>query len=244
MMRFFRMLCSLTLLMCLPSFVLANHETIESVRSIKYRVHRLHHKKGVPFENIAVVWDFHGVLTKQEKPEAVMTLNPDVIHVLQYLHERNVSQLVATAWSAPSNVKHDLFHLELGQYFDIENKKNDSVYLKKLHLGKNHHIALEGYKNGRLIALRKQKSFGVYFPNKAFGIEWCYPQNEFKHILFIDDNIDNLNIFKSDFKETSPYKKKAKLRLYHLKSLPQKPKTAHNLHSRKPSGEYNVFLPE
>ena len=206
-MLFFRILASLMILVSLPSFVIANHETIESVRSIKHRVHHLR-KQGVAPEDIVVVWDFHGVLTKQATPEADMNLNPDVMHVLQYLHERNISQIIATAWRDPAKVGQDLFLLKLDQYFDIKNMENDSIHLKKVHLGKKPPVALEGYKNGKLIALRKRQDFGVYFPNKAFGIEWCYPQKEFKHIFFIDDNIDNLNIFKSDFKETTPYKKR------------------------------------
>lgn len=242
-MLFFRVLCSLIILVSLPSFVLANHETIESVRSIKHRVHHLR-KQGVAPEEMVVVWDFHGVLTKQSTPGADINLNPDVIHVLQYLYERRIPQLIATAWKAPSKVGQDLFHLKLNQYFDIKNIEDDGIHLKKIHLGKNPRVALEGYKNGRLIALRKRQDFGVYFPNKAFGVEWCYPQNEFKHILFIDDSIDNLRLFKSNFKKTVHYEKNAKLSLYHLKPLSQEPKTARRSHSRKPSGEYNVFLPE
>ncbi|MBX9785986.1 MAG: hypothetical protein K2Y08_01490 [Alphaproteobacteria bacterium] len=243
MMHFFRILCSLIMLASLPSFVLANHETIESVRSIKHRVHHLR-KQGVAPEDIVVVWDFHGVLTKQKKPEAVMNLNPDVVHVLQYLHKRKVPQLIATAWRDPSKVGQDLLLLKISKYFDIKNMENNNPSLTKVHLGKKPPVVFEGYRNGRLVALRKRQDFGVYFPNKAFGVEWCYPQKEFKHVFFIDDNINNLNIFKSDFKETVHHKKNTKLNLYHLKSLPQKPKTARRTHSRPPSGEYNVFLPE
>lgn len=200
-----------------PSFAFANFETITSLMSVKDKVDSLQSQGARP-KDIVVVWDCHGVITAQGTPrkDVESTLNPDVLTVLDNLNAGGIPQVISTAWHDPYGVAEDLQRLRVTPYFDAENieKRN----LEIITLGKNK--SLEGYKIGRITALREHEEFpNPYFRKKAFGAEWCFPKNNFKHIIFVDDDRHNLGIFEKDFKETIYYNSEEdmeKLTLYHF----------------------------
>ncbi|MBX9621392.1 MAG: hypothetical protein K2X28_05115 [Alphaproteobacteria bacterium] len=109
-------------------------------------------------------------------------------------------------------------------YFDAENIEEGNLEI--VPLGKNKSL-LEGHKIGRITALREREDFpSPYFRKKAFGAEWCFPENNFKHVIFVDDDKRNLEIFEKDFKETIHYNSEEdmeKLTLYHFSSSMVKP---------------------
>jgi hypothetical protein len=210
-----------------PSFVFANPEKITSVMDIKDKVESLQTQKGARAEDIVVVWDCHGVITAQGSPQKDVeaTLNPGVLDVLDFLHTREISQVISTAWHNPYAVQEDLIRLRVAPYFEAENIERRG--LEKVVLGKGKF--LEGHKIGRVTALREQEEFpSPYFRKKAFGAEWCFPRINFKHIIFVDDDNHNLGIFKNDFKDTIYYNSEEdmeKLSLCHF----AKPKPESNL---------------
>jgi len=219
-MFYLRLFFYATLPASFPSLVFATPpETITSLITIKDKVNSLL-EQGAESEDIVVVWDCHGVITAQGMPKkgVKMTLSPDVLDVLEYLNIEKIPQIIATAWHDPYEVQKDLERLQVASYFEAEKVKKKS--LKNIALGKNRAMALQGYKIGRLIALRKYEYFPEpFFYKKAFGAEWCFPENNFKHIIFVDDNERNLRAFEEDFKETIYYNDKKdmkKLTLYHF----------------------------
>lgn len=223
-MFYFRLFFYTMLLGSFPSFVFANPETIISLISIKDKVSSLQ-EQGAKSEDIVVVWDCHGVITAQGIPKKGVesTLNPDVFTVLDYLNAGGVSQVISTAWHNPYEVQKDLLRLQVAPYFEAENIERRNLEI--VTLGKNKF--LEGHKIGRITALREHEDFpSPYFRKKAFGAEWCFPGNNFKHIIFVDDDRRNLEIFEKDFKETIYYNSEEdmeKLTLYHFSPSMVKP---------------------
>ena len=102
---------------------------------------------------------------------------------------------------------------------------------------------MQGYKNGRVVALRKPDDKGKYFRRKAFSPEVCFPERVFRRVLFIEDTLRNLELFEEDFPETIQYEQNndQKLRLYHFRS-PQKEREVQAHRPRggnlRASGEY------
>lgn len=207
-----------------PSFAFANFETITSLMSVKDKVDSLQRQGATP-KDIVVVWDCHGVITAQGTPRKGVesTLNPDALTVLGDLNAGGISQVISTAWHNPYEVQKDLQRLQVTPFFDAENSERRDLEI--VTLGKNK--SLQGHKIGRITALREHEEFPVpYFRKKAFGAEWCFPGNNFKHIIFVDDDRHNLDLFEKDFKETIYYNSEEdmeKLTLYHFSMVRPNP---------------------
>lgn len=129
-------------------------------------------------------------------------------------HASNIVKELQTELSTLA--KHQKRQLFYGQ----NNTNVESGNLEVVALGKNKSVVLEGHKIGRITALREHEKFpSPYFRKKAFGAEWCFPGNNFQHIIFVDDDKYNLGMFERDFKETIHYSSEEdmkKLTLYHF----------------------------
>lgn len=230
------------IIICTPSLVFAGSTTIASLKSVEEKVSSLR-KQGIKSKNILVVWDFHGVVTVQKSHKDDLTLNNNILPVLDYLKKRKVPNIIATAWNNFNAVARGVTALGLAPYFDVE---PDEKPLEKVKLGQKSAIALEGYKNGKVVALRKPDDFSQYFRRKAFASEWCFPNRDFEHIIFVDDSRQNTDAFSKDFKKTIYYdeKNKKKLTLYYFDPSQDKPEIkSHQQHKRSSSasGEYGEW---
>lgn len=163
-------------------------EVEEKIRSLR--------NKGVQPEEICVVLDFHGVIVEQEQHQPPLTLKGNIKEFLQYVKAERIPNLVATAWDRFDDVIKDGFKtLELQDFFDVNAENETSLNYHTLGPNKT---MLEGYQNGRVVALRSSWSIERYFRRKALAIELIYPQHQFQYILFVDDSKDNLRIFEDD----------------------------------------------
>lgn len=222
-MYWFRVFFYVTIIVGLPFVVVAEPKVIPSVTNIKEDVSALL-EQGVRAEDIVVVWDFHGVITTQQYHGDLLTLNPDILEVLEYLKKERVSQVVATAWDDFSVIQKGIISLELESYFDVDLTE---APLQDIKLEGKRGVDLKGYKNGRAVALREPDDQDKYFRRKGYAPEVCFPERVFQRVFFIDDTLGNIQIFEKDFKNTIHYNEdnQEKLKLYHLKS-PQKDQEA------------------
>ncbi|MBS0271277.1 MAG: hypothetical protein JSR85_01345 [Proteobacteria bacterium] len=205
----FRAFLYTLLIICTPCLSLAAPTTITSVKSVEDTVSSLL-STGIKPRDILVVWDFHGVITIEKSQKSHLTLNKDIPEVLNYLQQAKVSNIIATAWDDFNAVARSVDSLGLALYFDVDLTEKP---LEEVSLGRNGAVALQGYKNGRVVALKKLDDFTRYFRHKAFASEWCFPNRDFKHIIFVDDSPENTKLFEKDFKRTIYYDKKNKKKL-------------------------------
>lgn len=168
-------------------------------------------REGVAPDKIVVVFDFHGVIVEQASHKQFLTLRKRVLETLQYLKNEGISTLIATAWDDFNEVIRDsnraIFNTALPddpttlrEYFAVD--PEGDAPLEKFSLGPDA-MELQGYKNGRIVALKYKDSKDPYFRQKAFAVELIYPEKEFEYILFVDDSKDNHLIFADDYQDTS-----------------------------------------
>lgn len=198
-MFFFRRLITLSFVSSLLVFSSASWamiDTIDSIEEIKRKVQSLR-KEGVNADEMCVVWDFHGVLTKQATHQLPLTLNDNVVNTLEYLKENNIPNVMATAWhNFNAVISEGIIPLGLKDFFDV-NPRN--AFLQDFEISADGR-RISGYRNGNVFALKDndRDSETTYFPRKAFAVELAYPHNKFRCILVVEDSLGNLNKFRKD----------------------------------------------
>lgn len=191
--------------------------TIDSIEKIKRTVQSLR-KEGVNADEICVVWDFHGVITKQATHQPPLTLNDNVLDTLQYLNENNIPNVIATDWhDFNAVIREGILPLGLKDFFDVHSY---AALLEDFEVSANER-RISGYRNGRVFALKDAvlDSGSIYFPRKAFSVELAYPDNIFKYVLDIDNSLNSLNNFRKDSFYIKPTENPTFQRLlfYHFK---------------------------
>lgn len=194
---------------------------IDSIEEVGKKIKSLRKDGGVKADKICVVFDFHGVIVEQEEHKPPFSLKGNIKNILQYLKDENIPTVVATAWdNFNAVIQEGIEPLGLKDFFDVD--PNYTATLKSFTLGLNS-MNLEGYINGRVVALkykRKREALeeDLYFRQKAFAVEVCYQNNPLKYIIFVDDLEKNLKIFQEDSNELSHTGKPdfEEVILYHL----------------------------
>lgn len=202
--------------------------TIYSFKILKEDIKRLVDKENIPPKNLCVILDFHGVWVNQQSHKLPLTLKEGIIEILDYLQEKKVPYLVATAWDNFNEVIRDGSDvIDLQKYCNVT--PNQVAESKKYFLGPYKKTELEGYRNGNVVALRyplteeetqkeQAKEEHFYYEQKAFGPELVFPQNKITHLFFVDDSQYNFEVFRQDLPNTSgaPFEN---LYLYHLSKI-------------------------
>lgn len=229
-----------------PLKLYATPVEIESLDKVINYVRSLR-SMGIDGEKIGIILDCHGVITKEEKHHVPHTLKGNILKALEYFRKEKVSVVIATAWDdLDVVVQYAIINLGLGDFFEVTPGKTP---LKNFSVGPEGKIQLEGYKNGKIVALRSVFLNSKYFRQKAFALEVAYPGKVFSHIACVDDDSNNLKIFESDFPYTRHYHEGCHLTLFHLRSSESSsyiapliahicfPKCPHNFYRHTPFSE-------
>ncbi len=208
-------LCTLILM---PVMVKAGPpQPITDIEVVEEKVRSLRNA-GVPAEDIAVILDFHGVVTPERKQEEKMTLNPAAVKFIKYLLVEKIQFVVGTAWIKFHQIEAEVEKLGLSDLLDLDSKQNakEVFYL----LGKDSTSNIQGYVNGRVTALKYTESKGWY-RQKAFSLEAKFGPQKYKHVLFVDDDLGNHGQFEIDFMKTAVAESKPELLQFHLMPAPK-----------------------
>ena len=180
---------------------------INSIKDFENKIRFLLDEKKIKPEVICVCFDFHGFIVNETKHKPPLTLKENAKETLQYLKDKNIPFFIATAWDKFNDViQEGIIKLELADLFDVETEH--TAALEDFTLGYRQERYLEGYKNGRVIALKYKTSDNkinvdenaddIYFLQKAYGIQLIYPKKFFEYIVAGDDSKMNLEIFAED----------------------------------------------
>lgn len=179
----------------------AERISIESIDEVVTHVRTLR-ETGVKAEDIGIILDCHGVITRETQHAPVHTLKDNILEALNHFKEEGISVVIATAWDNFDGVVQNAIielGLGLGHFFDvIPHQKSE---LEDFSVGYEGAVKLRGYKNGRVVALKSVTNFDTirYFRMKAFALEIAYPGKIFSHICGVDDDIGNLSKLKKFF---------------------------------------------
>ncbi|MBX9786513.1 MAG: HAD family hydrolase [Alphaproteobacteria bacterium] len=189
---------------------------IESIDEVVTHVRTLR-ETGVKAEDIGVILDCHGVVTKETQHATPHTLKDNILEALNYFKEEGISVVIATAWDNLDDVvQNAIVELGLGHFFDVTSHQKSE--LEDFSAGCEGAVKLRGYKNGRVVALKSVTNFDTirYFRMKAFALEIAYPGRVFSHICGVDDDICNLSIIEKTFSHTRHSSEGCSLTLFHL----------------------------
>ncbi len=185
------------------SLALGVFEPITSLDEVNTRVGALI-KQGIAREKIGVIFDFHGVIVKEEAHQPKLTLKPEAENLITQLKMQNIPYVCATAWNEFNDVIRDGLNGQNGRLpslfkesFEIKEGKVD---MGKFDLGKNNDVPLEGYQNGKFVALRYEGN--PWFRQKAFALEKVYGNQSFDYVFAVDDSSYNLQLIEKDFEKT------------------------------------------
>ncbi len=216
-----KVFATVTLLLALNLNFLPLHAeriAIESIDEVVTHVRSLR-ETGVKAEDIGIILDCHGVVTRETQHATPHTLKDNILEALNYFKEEGISVVIATAWNNLDDVvQNAIVELGLGHFFDvIPHQKSE---LEDFSVGYEGATKLRGYKNGRVVALKSAAHFDSirYFRKKAFALEIVYPGRVFSHICGVDDDSYNLGIIEKDFPFTRHSSEGCSLTLFHLKT--------------------------
>ncbi|MBY0273239.1 MAG: hypothetical protein K2X02_07565 [Alphaproteobacteria bacterium] len=191
---------------------------IESIDDVVTHV-RILRETGIKAEDIGIILDCHGVVTRETQHATPHTLKDNILGALDYFKKEGISVVIATAWDSLDDVvQNAIVELGLGHFFDVIPYQKSE--LEDFSVGCEGAIKLRGYKNGRVVALKSVTHFDRirYFRRKVFALEIVYPGKVFSHIYGIDDDSYNLGIIEKDFPSTRHSSEGCSLTLFHLKT--------------------------
>ncbi|MDZ4322527.1 MAG: hypothetical protein U1A05_00335 [Alphaproteobacteria bacterium] len=191
---------------------------IESIDKVVTHIRSLR-ETGIKAEDIGIILDCHGVVTRETQHATPHTLKDNILGALNYFKEEGISVVIATAWDNLDDViQNAIVELGLGDFFDVVPYQKSE--LEDFSAGCEGATKLRGYKNGRVVALKSVTNFDSirYFRKKAFALEIVYPGRGFSHICGVDDDNYNLNMIEKDFPSTRHSSEGCSLTLFHLKT--------------------------
>lgn len=190
---------------------------IESIDEVVTHVRSLR-ETGIKAEDIGIILDCHGVVTREPQHATLHTLKDNILEALNYFKDEGISVVIATAWDSLDDVvQNAIVGLGLGHFFDVTPDQKSE--LEDFSVGCEGAVKLRGYKNGRVVALKSVTNFDTirYFRMKAFALEIAYPGRVFSHICGVDDDIRNLSIIEKTFSHTRHSSEGCSLTLFYLK---------------------------
>lgn len=189
--------------------------SIESIDKVEECVRTLR-TSGIKPGEIGIILDFHGVVTDQPHHKSVLTLKGNIKRVLNYFLEEGVGVTLATAWLNFTEFVEGVKSLGLSDYFGIDGDLES--HSEKYLVGEENSLIVEGYKNGRAVALKyaEDKGRDPFFRQKVHALEVTHPGQVFKYVIAVDDDKGNLKIIESNFPSTVYAGHGCELILFHL----------------------------
>jgi hypothetical protein len=192
---------------------------IDSIDKLPARIKTLRKESKTPIRPV-IIFDCHGVLTKETRQKRPLHLKEGSKETLEYCKQEAIPFVVATAWDDFNDVQEGLIDVGLKDLLDID--PSYKAPLKTVALGYEKSVSLEGYKNGKLISLKyANQQDQKYFLQKMFAFEWNYPDEVFTHILAADDKEENLRTIEDDFPKSTHAGKNCELQLFFVGSNQQ-----------------------